>query len=80
MPSSMTKVWERIAAGGDLDGLGLPRLDGRWHVQGLRAPADVELKRAVFKGIHFDRRTILELRLPDATIEDCLFTACNLEQ
>ena len=76
----MTKVWERLAAGGDLDGLGLSKLDGRWHVQGLRAPADVQIKRAVFKGIHFDRCTIRELRLPDATIEDCVFANCNLEQ
>jgi uncharacterized protein YjbI with pentapeptide repeats len=75
----MTKVWERLAAGGDLDGLGLPKLDGRWHVQGMQAPADVELKRVVFKGVHFDRCTIRELRLHEATIEDCAFTACNLQ-
>lgn len=80
MPVTMATVWERLAAGGDLDGLGLPKLDGRWHVQGMRAPADAEIKRAVFKGIHFDRCILRELRLADATIEDCVFTACNLEQ
>ena len=76
----MTKVWERLAAGGGLDGLGLPKLDGRWHVQGMLAPANVELKRVVFKGIHFDRCTIRELRLHDATVEDCVFTGCNLQE
>jgi uncharacterized protein YjbI with pentapeptide repeats len=76
----MTKVWERIAAGGDLDGLGLSKLDGRWHVEGMRAPADADLKHVVFKAIHFDRCTIRELRLHDARMDNCVFTACDLQQ
>jgi len=76
--ASTKDVLTRLATSGDLEGLGIPKLDGRWDLRGLQVPerTSVELK-GLPPGIVMQQGF---LRLKNAVWKDIHFTDCQLEE
>ena len=78
MMTTAKEIWACLSTGGDLGSLGIPRLDGRWDLRGLKVlkPTSTEVT-GLPPGIRMNRGV---LQSTDAVWKNIHFSNCQLEE